>query len=294
MQPLEAAQDLCRLAQRGGAPTPWQMRALQSPSLNQLSDSELADLGDFLAARLRSAGVRALVGEVTPAVVLAMVSAPEAVEDLLAQTHYRQQMVNAVVQAVAEGSALSLEVRSAFGVTTSQHAEVLRHAIRCRALTRADLLACVDNGVALTAKLLSPRASLPLRFETLLDAVGSGAQHPPDWGWNAEVHVNGTQGGFTVLVSNGYELWRAANFPTQEPETVAWLDETFHEGDCLYDIGANIGVYSLYALAKTHTAQAICFEPDAVNYYRLGMNMVANGFGARAVLFPVALSDHTG
>jgi FkbM family methyltransferase len=223
-----------------------------------------------------------------------MVSAPEAVEELLNQTQHRQQVVNAVMQAVEDDTAFSLEVRSAFGATTSHHAEVLRQAIRHRDITRADLLACVDNGTALTSRLAARKVSVPLRFETLLDAVGDAPPGTPELGWDAAVEVHGAQGRFTLMVSNGYELWRAANFHTQEPETVAWLDDTFHEGDCLYDIGANIGLYTLYALAKTRHAHAVCFEPDAVNYYRLSMNVVANGFGPRAVVFPVALSDSTG
>ena len=177
---------------------------------------------------------------------------------------------------------------------TALHAEVLRQAIRQGTLTREDLLAYVDNGAALTARLASQSRPVSLHFETLLDAVANTAPSAPPSGYDAPVEVQGPHGRFTLMISNGYELWRAANFHTQEPETVAWLDDTFGEGDCLYDVGANIGLYTLYALARTSRAQAVCFEPDAVNYYRLSRNVVANGFGTRAFVFPVALSDTIG
>ncbi|MGE3536263.1 MAG: FkbM family methyltransferase [Candidatus Tectimicrobiota bacterium] len=294
MQPLAAAQTLCDLARTGGCPTAAQMRALQSPYLARLDDAELRRLADLLMSRLRSPGVRALVGEITPSILLTMVSAQESVAELLELVAYREQVIQAAVQAVDRGAEFSLDVRSAFGLLTSLHAEIFRQAILQGDVPRASLGTYVENGSALTAVLGTHRRPLPLYFETLLDAVGKPTQTATEWGCNSAVEVEGGQGRFTLMVSNGYELWRAATFRTQEPETVAWLDETLRAGDCLYDIGANIGLYSLYALARAPGAQAVCFEPDAVNYYRLGLNMLANDFGARAVLFPVALSESTG
>lgn len=294
MTPPEAAQVLLRLAQEGRYPTPQQMRALLSPYLEALSDQQLTDLGRFLAARLRSPGVTALVGEITPQTLVTMLSEPGALAVLLDLVRQRQQIVDEALRAVEQEQEFSLQVRSAFGAITALHATVLRQAIRNGDLRREELLEYVDNGAALTARLAARQASIGLTFETLLDAVGGASRVAPALAFDSPVEVNGPQGRFTLMISNGYELWRAATFRTQEPETVAWLDETFGDGDCLYDVGANIGLYSLYALAKAPQAQAVCFEPDAVNYYRLSMNTLANGFGPRAVLFPIALSDTTG
>lgn len=294
MPQLEAAQALCHSAQSGQNPTLAQMRALQSPSLDRLPDAQLMALGEFLGARLRSPGVKALVGDITPQTVVTMVSDPDACAELLSMAQHRQDVVQAALHAAANDQDFSLEVRGAFGVLTALHAEVLRQAIHQGTLTGEDLLAHVDNGAALTARLASQPRPVSLRFETLLDAVGDTPTTVPTFGYDAPVEVQGPHGRFTLMISNGYELWRAANFHAQEPETVAWLDDTFGEGDCLYDVGANIGLYTLYALARTSRAQAVCFEPDAVNYYRLSRNVLANGFGTRAVVFPVALSDTIG
>jgi FkbM family methyltransferase len=226
--------------------------------------------------------------------IVTMVSEPSALEALLQLVHQRQQAVSDALHAVENGQEFSLAVRSAFGVLTPLHAEVLRQAIHNGAITREDLVAAVDNGAALTAKLAIHQRRVSLSYETLLDAVGDTPRATPDLAFESPVEVSGPQGRFTLMISNGYELWRAASFCTQEPETVAWLDDTFHNGDCLYDVGANIGLYTLYALAKTTNARVVCFEPDAVNYYRLSLNVVANNFGPRALLFPLALSETTG
>ena len=43
--------------------------------------------------------------------------------------------------------------------------------------------------------------------------------------------------------------YRASTFESKEPETLAWIDG-FKKNDSLLDIGANIGMYSLYAAKK--------------------------------------------
>ncbi|ETX07198.1 MAG: hypothetical protein ETSY2_12600 [Candidatus Entotheonella gemina] len=282
------------MTQSDRCPTPDEMRALQLPALDALSDQQLDELGGLLKARLRAPGVKAMVREITPQIFVNMLSKSSAVDVLLHQVAERQCTVRGAVHAVERDEAFSLEVRSAFGLLTSLHADRLRDAIRHGEITQAELLHCVDDGAGLTNILQHQPTPVPLSFETLLDTVGNRQRAVPELGVESPVEVIGQQGQFKLMVSNGYELWRAATFQTQEPETVAWLDETFKEGDCLYDIGANIGLYSLYALAKTQHAQAVCFEPDPINYYRLSANVVANSFGPRAVLFPIAVADTIG
>ena len=54
--------------------------------------------------------------------------------------------------------------------------------------------------------------------------------------------------------AKNFELWRAQTFATKEPDTLDWLRSELRPGDVLYDVGANIGQYSLYA-AKVNTVQ---------------------------------------
>lgn len=84
-------------------------------------------------------------------------------------------------------------------------------------------------------------------------------------------------------------LWRAETLLTKEPETIAWIDE-FTDDDVLYDIGANIGVYSLYAGA-TRRSTVLAFEPLASNYYLLNRNIEENNLSDRVSAFCLAFTD---
>jgi hypothetical protein len=69
-------------------------------------------------------------------------------------------------------------------------------------------------------------------------------------------------------------VWRAENLLTREPETIEWIDG-FEEDSVLWDIGANIGIFSLYANLR-HGISVLAFEPAAPNYYVLNKNIEIN------------------
>ena len=85
--------------------------------------------------------------------------------------------------------------------------------------------------------------------------------------------------------------WRARTFLTKEPETIEWID-TFAPGDVLFDIGANIGLYSIYAASRS--VRVVAFEPESQNYALINQNIFLNGFGDRIACIAVALSDREG
>lgn len=58
---------------------------------------------------------------------------------------------------------------------------------------------------------------------------------------------------------------------TKEPETVAWLNQ-MPEGKVLWDIGANVGTYSLYA-AQQKGMRVLAFEPHYANFFALNENI---------------------
>ncbi|MDP2956834.1 MAG: FkbM family methyltransferase, partial [Longimicrobiales bacterium] len=57
----------------------------------------------------------------------------------------------------------------------------------------------------------------------------------------------------------------------------------------LYDIGANIGLYSFFAATKG--AHVFAFEPEALNFARLNENIVLNGLTKLVQAYPVAIGD---
>jgi len=78
-------------------------------------------------------------------------------------------------------------------------------------------------------------------------------------------------------VSSETERYRADSYASKEPETLDWLDANLREGDVLYDVGANIGVYSLYAAKLRKNCRVYAFEPAAQNFARLMRNVKLNG-----------------
>lgn len=84
--------------------------------------------------------------------------------------------------------------------------------------------------------------------------------------------------------------WRARTLLTKEPETIEWL-ETFNASDVLWDVGANIGVYSLYAGFKGN--RVLAFEPSPSNFYLLNKNIEVNHLADRVSSYCIALNDST-
>lgn len=83
-------------------------------------------------------------------------------------------------------------------------------------------------------------------------------------------------------------LWRAKTLTTKEPDTINWIN-SFGPNAVLYDVGANVGLYSLYAALAG--ARVISFEPEAQNYALLNRNIHANAFQDKITALNIALGD---
>jgi FkbM family methyltransferase len=81
------------------------------------------------------------------------------------------------------------------------------------------------------------------------------------------------------------------DFESREPETLAWI-EAFETPCRFWDVGANIGAFSLYAGLRPGV-EVSAFEPAAASYGALCRNIAANDLGARVRAYCVALSDRT-
>ena len=81
----------------------------------------------------------------------------------------------------------------------------------------------------------------------------------------------------------------------REPWTVAWLDDNVRNGDVVYDIGANVGVFSLIAAGNLEErGTVVAFEPGYANYGRLCENIRLNQLTRLIIPVPLPLSDHSG
>src|SRR2546430_338970 len=81
---------------------------------------------------------------------------------------------------------------------------------------------------------------------------------------------------------------RARSILSKEPDMIRWID-SFPENSVFWDIGANVGVFSLYAAARNH-ARVLAFEPLAANFHILSKNVQLNPFGQTITAYCVALS----
>lgn len=84
---------------------------------------------------------------------------------------------------------------------------------------------------------------------------------------------------------------RADTILTKERDTIAWL-ETIPADAVLWDIGANVGVFTLYAAARRRCS-VLAFEPSAANYAVLTRNLQLNNATGRVTAYCLALAGET-
>jgi len=100
--------------------------------------------------------------------------------------------------------------------------------------------------------------------------------------------------GCTILlkIESEIEQFRAATYATKEPETLEWIERYFRPGDVIYDIGANIGLYSLFAAKHLGGhCKVYAFEPEALNHAQLSKNICLNGLSGVVLPCCLAVTD---
>lgn len=95
--------------------------------------------------------------------------------------------------------------------------------------------------------------------------------------------------GILFNVPNKHCLWRVETIYTKEPDTVEWIN-SLPPGDVFYDIGANVGIYTMLAVRRG--LKVFAFEPEAQNFAVLVRNLAMNNVSKdKAVAFPFAISN---
>ncbi len=92
---------------------------------------------------------------------------------------------------------------------------------------------------------------------------------------------------------NSTTVFRARTFSQKEPETLEWVDG-FMPDSVFWDIGANVGLYSIYAGLRHSGLRVFCFEPSVLNVELLARNIVLNGVKSQLCIVPTPLSDKSG
>ncbi len=96
-------------------------------------------------------------------------------------------------------------------------------------------------------------------------------------------------------VESDLEYTTRASSCAKEPEMADWFATFFREGDVFYDIGANVGAYSLVASKMFDGRISVyAFEPGFPNFSQLSKNVLINHSQKSVFPLQIALSDHTG
>ena len=94
------------------------------------------------------------------------------------------------------------------------------------------------------------------------------------------------------FVPNKLLQWRVDTFFIKEPETLEWID-SFQTKDNLifWDVGANIGLYSIYNSLKHPKSTTIAFEPSSSNLRVLTRNISINNLEKNIKVVSVPLTN---
>ena len=94
------------------------------------------------------------------------------------------------------------------------------------------------------------------------------------------------------FIPNQLTDWRIETFFTKEPETLEWIDN-FEKKDKIifWDIGANIGLYSIYSVLRNENVSTISFEPSTSNLRVLSRNISINNLENKIKILSAPLSN---
>lgn len=138
-----------------------------------------------------------------------------------------------------------------------------------------------------------------LREDGLLPLLTRGTKYI----WrNSYEHVLSLKGSYSLTISNESVTFSAPNtkvvrrnnmrFTSEKKELQAFLGD-IRPDDVVYDIGANTGLYSLFAAKKCPDGAVVAFEPYPPNVQILNQDITRNGLDNIRVR-ELALSNTTG
>ena len=94
------------------------------------------------------------------------------------------------------------------------------------------------------------------------------------------------------FIPNEIVKWRIDDYFAKEPETLEWIDSFSSEKNKIFwDIGANIGIYSIYAAIKHENIEIFSFESATSNLRTLTRNISINKLDKKIKVVPFSLSN---
>jgi len=96
------------------------------------------------------------------------------------------------------------------------------------------------------------------------------------------------------FIPNSTTKWRVDTLYNKEPETLEWIDSFASKKNSeiiFWDIGSNIGLYSIYAARKHKNIKVYSFEPSTSNLRVLSRNISINNLENKVMISQLPLSD---
>jgi FkbM family methyltransferase len=103
------------------------------------------------------------------------------------------------------------------------------------------------------------------------------------------IEVTFDGGSLKFVDTNRLSKKRVDGLFKKEPTTILWMDQ-FTPGDVMFDVGGNVGMYSVYA-GKISGARVFAFEPESQNYGELNRNIFLNELNGRVTAYNLAISN---
>ena len=100
------------------------------------------------------------------------------------------------------------------------------------------------------------------------------------------VNVDGRTIRYSAAEGDRQVAARVITLFAKEPTTIPYL-ETFGSDDLFLDIGANVGMYTVYAAVMTG-CRTVSIEPEALNYAELNKNIYINDLHGRSLAYCAA------
>ena len=93
---------------------------------------------------------------------------------------------------------------------------------------------------------------------------------------------------------NSLIKWRVETFFSKEPGTLDWINKFKNKKNIIFwDIGSNIGLYSIYNSLKNNNTKTISFEPSTLNLRVLSKNISLNKLSNKINIFTLPLTNKT-
>ena len=94
------------------------------------------------------------------------------------------------------------------------------------------------------------------------------------------------------FVPNQLLEWRVDTYFSKEPETLEWIDSFEKKENLIFwDIGANVGLYSIYNSLKHPKSTTIAFEPSSSNLRVLTRNISINNLEKNIKVVSIPLTN---